>query len=185
MPVLVGGQVRRRRFKFGLVAEGVSVSDGGMAATRCGGECAYRWRGALAEEVVDTSGRAYAEWVIEEADAGCNIVLGVTAARMEAAPSSLSGDPLHTNPESRMCYCHDSRAWPGNRDWGASGQRRRWDRVGLLVDGGQLWVYVNGVRLGPGPMASDLPAKVHFAIEMYYAGTSVRLVTGAAPPAEG
>jgi hypothetical protein len=46
-------------------------------------------------------------------------------------------------------------------------------------------VYVNGARLGPGPMASDLPARVRFAVEMWSAGSRVRLVAGAAMPAEG
>ncbi len=59
-----------------------------------------------------------------------------------------------------MYYCHDSRAYPGNRDWGAAGRRARGDRVGLLVERGSVWVYVNGARLGPGPMATDLPPRV-------------------------
>ena len=50
--------------------------------------------------------------------------------------------------------------WPGNRSWGAEGARVRGDRVGLLVLGGCLSVYVNGRRLGPGPMATDLPSRV-------------------------
>ena len=57
--------------------------------------------------------------------------------------------------------------------------------MGLLVDGGWLWVCVNGARLGPGPMASDLPARVRFAVEMRCVGACVRLVAGAAAPAKG
>ena len=55
--------------------------------------------------------------------------------------------------------------------------------MGLLVDGGRLWVYVNGARLGPGPMAWDLPARVRFAVEMRWWRSQVRLVAGAEPPA--
>ena len=159
------------------MAEGITVSDDGMAVTLSTGS----WRGALAEEAVDTGGRAYAEWVIEEADAICNIMLGVTA--LEAAPPAGTG--IHASPESRMYDCNDSTAWPDGRDWGASGRRRMGGRVGLLVDGGRLWVYVNGARLGPGPMASDLPARVRFAALMFNPGACLRLVAGAAAPAKG
>jgi hypothetical protein len=162
------------------VAEGVTVSDDGMAMTR-GKIRGYIYRGALVEGVVDTGGRAYAEWAIEEADACCFIMLGVTA--LEVAPQD--GTDMLNSPESRMYFCYDSTAWPGNRDWGASGRRRKGDRVGLLVDGGRLWVCVNGARLGPGPMASDLPARVRFAALMFNPGACVRLVAGAAAPAEG
>ena len=119
--------------------------------------------------------------MIEEADLLFHIMLGVTA--LEAAPPA--GTRIYNSPESRMYHCYTSRAHPGRRDWGASGQRQKGDRVGLLVDGGRLWVYVNGARLGPGPMASDLPARVRFAVEMLRVGYRVRLVVGAAAPAEG
>jgi hypothetical protein len=179
----VGGwQVRKWRFG-GRVAKGVTISDDGMAATRAKG-AEYEYQGALVEEAVDTGGRAYAEWVIEEAVGDCYIMLGVTA--LEAAPQA--GTCMHNSiadsPESRMYGCRNSRAYPGYRDWGGSGLRRKGDRVGLLVDKGRLWVVVNGARLGPGPMASDLPARVRFAVEMCNAGSSVRLVAGAAPPAD-
>ena len=158
--------------------EGITVSDHGMTVTSGEGVV---WRGALAEGAVDTGGRAYAEWVIEEADLLFHIMLGVTA--LEAAPPA--GTRIYNSPESRMYCCANSRAYPGGRDWGPSGRRRKGDRVGLLVDGGRLWVYVNGARLGPGPMASDLPARVRLAVEMWSAGSRVQLVAGAAMPAEG
>ena len=185
----MGWQVRGRLYKFGgpgRVAEGISVSDDGMAVTRGEGAAGqwhpYQYRGALAEEAVDTGGRAYAEWAIEEADDYCHIMLGVTA--LEATPAA-GTMYIYGSPESRMYFCYDSRAYPGNRDWGTSERRRKGERVGLLVDGGRLWVYVNGARLGPGPMASDLPARVRFAVEMHDPGTRVRLVAGAGAPAEG
>ena len=138
----------------------ITISDDGMSVTR--GSGASGWRGALAEEAEDTGGRAYAEWVIEEADANCNIMLGVTA--LEAAPPA--GTCIHGSPESRMYHCSNSRAYPDGRGWGTSGRRQKGDRVGLLVDGGRLWVYVNGALLEPRPMASDLPARVRFAVEL-------------------
>ncbi len=61
---------------------------------------------------------------------------------------------------SRMYACFNSSAYPGGRNWGAAGRRARGDRVGLLVEGGSVSVYVNGARLGPGPMATDLPQQV-------------------------
>jgi hypothetical protein len=70
---------------------------------------------------------------------------------------------MFNKPGSRMYYCYDSRAWPGNRDWGAAGRRARGERVGLLVERGSVLVNVNGARLGPGPMATDLPQRVRTA----------------------
>ena len=166
------------------MSEGVTVSDDGMAATR--GRGYAEWQCALAEEAVDTGGRAYAEWVIEEADADCQILLGVTA--LEAVPPA--GTNLFDSHESSM-FCCNAWAWPGcsvtKSVWSGctdrGGRRRKGDRVGLLVDGGQVWVFVNGARLGSGPMASYYrPARVRFAVEMRCAGSRVRVVAGAAPP---
>ena len=105
---------------------------------------------------VSSAERCYAEWVIEETDANCYIVIGVTD--LDAAPPA--GQIMHTMPGSCMYRCHNSRAYPGNRDWGAAGRRARGERVGLLVERGSVWVYVDGARLGPGPMATDLPQRV-------------------------
>ena len=131
----------------------------------------------MLEPAVSTAERAYVEWVIEEADANCNILLGVTA--LDALPPGI----LHDSPSSRMYYCHNSRAYPASRGWGASGRRAAGDRVGLLVHEGRLSVYLNGERLGPGPMAGDLPGPhVRFCVEMGDAGSRVRVVAGARPP---
>ncbi len=62
-----------------------------------------------------------------------------------------------------MYDCRDSLAYPGHRDWGATGRRARGERVGLLVERGSVSVYVNGARLGPGPMATALPQRVRTA----------------------
>jgi hypothetical protein len=91
------------------VAAGVTVSDAGMVATR-GEQGADEWRGALAEGPVDTGGRTYAEWVIEEADGDCSIMLGVTA--LEETPPA--GTTIHSSRNSRMFDCLESTAWPGN-----------------------------------------------------------------------
>ena len=70
-------------------------------------------------------------------------------------------------PGSRMYWCRNSLALPGGTTnasyWGATGQRVHGDRVGMLVEEGSLSVYVNGARLGPGPMATDLPQHVSTA----------------------
>ena len=131
----------------------------------------------MLEPAVSTAERAYVEWLIEEPGAKCDIMLGVTA--LDALPP---GD-LYSNPSSRMYYCHNSQAYPGYRDWGASGRRAAGDRVGLLVHEGRLSVYLNGERLGPGPMAGDLPGPhVRFCVELGQAGSRVRVVAGARPP---
>jgi hypothetical protein len=130
------------------------VSADGLTVSHVGAPSA--WLGALVEPAVSSAERCYAEWVIEVADPYCSIMLGVTD--LEAAPPA--GQYLLTHPGSRLYYCADSKAYPGSRNWGATGRRTRGDRVGLLVERGGVSVYVNGARLGPGPMATDLPPRV-------------------------
>ncbi len=114
-----------------------------------------QWQGVVMEPAVSSAERCYAEWVIE-ADAYSYILLGVTD--LDAAPPA--GENITNKPGSRMYDFSDSRTYPGNRDWGAAGRRARGDRVGLLVERGSVSVYINGARLGPGPMATDLPPRV-------------------------
>ena len=105
-------------------------------------------------------------------------------ARGSAGTGIFAGTSIHSHPGSRMFYCFNSTACPGERDWGAGGrQLKKGDRVGLLVEAGRLWVHVNGARLGPGPMAEDLPPRVRFAAELCFQGARVRVVEGAAAPA--
>ena len=136
--------------------EGVSVSADGLAVSHVGSGV---WRGAVVEPAVSSAERCYAEWVIEEADADCYIMIGVTD--LDAAPPA--GQLMFDKPGSRRYHCHDSRAYPGKRNWGAAGQRKRGERVGVLVERGSVWVYVDGARLGPGAMATDLPQRVRAA----------------------
>jgi hypothetical protein len=138
------------------IPEGVSVSADGLAVSRVGIEWNDNLLGALVEPAFSSAERCYAEWVIEEADADCRILIGVTD--LDAAPPA--GQCMRDMPGSRMYSCRTSNLWPGGRDWGATGQRARGDRVGLLVERGGVSVYVNGARLGPGPMATDLPQRV-------------------------
>ena len=133
--------------------EGVSVSADGLAVSRAG---SAGWRGALVEPVFSSAERCYAEWVIDEADTYCHIMIGVTD--VDAAPPA--GEDMYDMPGSRMYYCLDSEAYPDGRNWGVTGRRVPGDRVGLLVERGCMSVYVNGARLGQGPISTDLPQKV-------------------------
>ena len=84
-----------------------------------------------------------------------------------------------------MYDCNDSRRRPGNIDWGvpAADQKRTvGERVGLLEEGRRLSVYVDGRRLGPGPMAEGLPERVRVCVTLRFPGQSVRLVEKAAMP---
>ena len=117
------------------------------------------------------------EWLIEDAGANSLILFGVTALN-----TPTTGQKFCSSPSSRMHFCFDLRAWPGGRDWGASGRRAAGDRVGLLVDQGRLSVFVNGARLGPGPMAGDLPPHVRSCADLFRAGSRGRVVAGARPP---
>jgi hypothetical protein len=148
-------QARQPRFAFRRdVPEGIFVSSSGLAVSRVG--TANQWQGAVVEPAVSSAERCYAEWVIEEADADCSIMLGVTD--IYAAPPA--GQRMFSKPGSSFYNCCNARAYPGGRIWGAAGKRARGDRVGLLVERGSVSVYVNRVRLGPGPMATDLPQRV-------------------------
>ena len=156
-PTLQEARARQPPLAFSrAVPEGVSVSADGLAVSRVGSD---GWRGAVVEPAVSSAERCYAEWVIEEADACCDILIGVTD--LDAVPPA--GQCMHDMPGSRMYHCYDSTAYPGGRDWGAAGQRKRGERVGVLVERGSVWVYVDGARLGPGPMATDLPQRVRAA----------------------
>ncbi len=153
-------QEPRPRFAFNQAAqEGISVSADGLAVAQEGAQASNVWRSALVEPAVSSAERSYAEWVIEETDTNCHIMIGVTD--LDAAPPA--GRDMYSMPGSRVYYCHSSTSFPGNRGWGATGRRARGDRVGLLVERGSVSVYVNGERLGPGPMATDLPQRVRIA----------------------
>ncbi len=157
-PSTLPRQARARQppFAFSRAApEGLSVSADGLAVSRVGTAAANAMLGAVLEPAVSSAERCYAEWVIEEANAKCCINIGVTD--LDAAPPP--GRLIHSSG-SRLYFCTNSQMHPGNRDWGAAGRRARGDRVGLLVERGGVWVYVNGARLGPGPMATDLPGRV-------------------------
>ena len=127
----VGVAVQRQELKFGsrVAVEGLSVSADGLVLTKT--EAAARFCGGMLEQPVSTAERSYVEWVIEEADANCDIMLGVTG--LEAAPAAGTG--IYASPCSRMYYCKDSKAHSGGsgRNWGATGRRSKGDRVGLLA----------------------------------------------------
>jgi hypothetical protein len=150
-------QTRASRPPFAFsraVPGGVLISTDGLVVTRVG---TVGWQSALVEPAVSSAERCYAEWVIEEADANCYILIGVTD--LDAAPPA-GLLRLCDKPGSRMYACYDSRAHPGYRDWGATGRCSRGDRVGLMLERGNVLVYVNGARIGPGPMATDVPQQV-------------------------
>ena len=139
---------------------GVSVSENGRLVTTSSTD----WRGVLTEDWIDTAGMAYAEFVLEVVPDSCYCMFGVTS--LEAVPSD---GVCCGKAGSSMYYCHNSKAFPGERDWGAGAGRKQGDRVGLLVKQGSLYVYVNGRQLGLGPMVSGgLPTRVRFAADMAY-----------------
>ena len=90
--------------------EGVSVSADGLVVSRVGTD-RFVFRAAVVEPAVSSAERCYAEWVIEEANEFCFILIGVTD--LDAAPPA--GQLIVKKPGSRMYDCCDSRAWPGDR----------------------------------------------------------------------
>jgi hypothetical protein len=89
------------------VQEGVSVSADGLAVSRVG--TARGYQGALLEPAFSSAERCYAEWVIEETDTDCDIMIGVTD--LDAAPL----ESIVDMPGSRMYFCYNSRAYPDDR----------------------------------------------------------------------
>lgn len=158
----------------------MAVSDDRLAVTRTSSDY---FESALVEPAFDSAvGRTYAEWSLDHDDECCHVLLGVTA--LEAAPS---GKDVIESPQSRLYFCHDSSVWPlrsAPASWDGRGRRlRQGDRVGLLVEGGRAWVYVNGERVGGGPMAEGLPRRLRFLAAADRQHTRMRLVEGARPPA--
>jgi hypothetical protein len=173
-------QGRQTDFRFGALAVpgGFAVSDDGRTLTRTGAEGPYL--AALAEPDFDSAGRTYAELEVFPAGADrCYAFLGVTAL---PAPPGGGGRwaELSSDPATRAFYCLNGCAMPGERPFGA--ELARGDRVGLLVAAGRLTVFVNGARVGPGPMAEDVPPRVRLAAELYHPGAHVRIVPGAVAP---
>lgn len=132
-----------------MSSDGLAVSHSGPTSQR---------KGALVEPAVRAARRCYAEWAIEGGglDSECNIMVGVTA--LAAVPPA--GQYMCGHPSSRMFCCWDSNVYPGGRSWGPTGRLSQGDRVGLMVEGRSVSVYINGALLGPGPMATDLPPQV-------------------------
>ena len=98
-------QARARQPPFAFsraVPEGVSVSADGLAVSHVGTGRGYQ--GAVVEPAVSSAERCYAEWVIEEADANCCIMIGVTD--LDAAPPA--GQCMHTMP-GRAIYVQHAR----------------------------------------------------------------------------
>ena len=162
-----------------LVSPGMALSQGRLVVTKTN----FGWESVLLEPAFDSAvGRTYAEWSLDQTDRSCDVFLGVTV--LEAAPR---GDDVRNSPLSRVYDCYDSSVYPQGRapaSWDGRG-RRLWqgDRVGLLVEGGRAWVYVNGERVGGGAMAEGLPRRLRFLAAASRQDTRVRLVEGARPPA--
>ena len=67
----------------------------------------------------------------------------------------------------------------------AAGAYKQGDRVGVLLDldNGSLRFFKNGVEHGPGYPAGSVTGPVVAAVQMFYSGTSVRLLSDAEAPA--
>jgi hypothetical protein len=137
----------------GVSDSGVSISADRLVLTRE----THGWLGNLLEPAIhSTRDRSYAEWIIEETGANSEIMIGVTD--LDVIPPA--GQYIYDMPGSRMFYCNNFLTYPAGRALGPSGRCKRGDRVGLLVERGSVSVYLNGARVGPGPMATDLPERV-------------------------
>mmetsp|Transcript_1527 Transcript_1527/g.4141 ORF Transcript_1527/g.4141 Transcript_1527/m.4141 type:complete len:203 (-) Transcript_1527:504-1112(-) len=181
---LGGGQdeaqcrLRSKAFSFAVPAmEGLAISPDRRTATRVDkSDC---WRGAFLSPAVRSADRSYVEFVIEVSDDNCAFNIGVTTAH--AFPADFT--TAREQAGSRMYRSHNSWAYPGGRDWCGTQRRRAGERVGLLLEAGRLWVYVNGERLGAGPMASDVPEQVRFVVEIGAKDSRLRLIHDAQLPA--
>jgi hypothetical protein len=149
----------------------------------------HGWRGALLDPLVQTDQQTYVEFLVDEVPGSeAHICVGVSTLENPPPPEAMPVDwnsrtSMHCNPQCVLYSCRFANRWPGGEDFGATGEMRKGDRAGLLLRGGCLWVYVNGVLQGTGPMKEGLPPAVRFAVELSEPGYGVRLVPGATPPA--
>ena len=134
----------------GPVSAGVIVSENRTVLSYAAGG----WGSAIMAPAISAS-RQYVEIEILGiyADMICACVtLGVTS-------ESSCSEKMHQLPTSWMFDAITGRFLPGEKNWGASASlpTKVGDRMGALVDGGELWISVNGKWVGPGAMASGLP----------------------------
>ena len=152
-------QVRcRSDLRFSIEASvGIEATDGGTVLARTADDPLLY--AARMTPGFGTAGRTYLEVEVLELHGG-------EEARFMLGATSVEGPPHEFfDPATAWLYhCGSALAFPGGRGWGAP-QRRLAPgaRIGALVDGGRLWIRVDGEWVGPGPMARGLPAKVWFA----------------------
>ena len=120
------------------------------------------WLAALMEPAVDAEGCAYVELAVL---LGNGAAVGVIEA---AAVPTLSNGARVCDTQGAHMFCLVSwTAWPGPRHWAAPPEKERSGaRVGLWLEKGRLWIYLDGKQVGPGPMASGLAGRMHFAAEL-------------------
>jgi hypothetical protein len=118
-----------QQYTFGpVIASGsVKVSDGGRVLTRTVGWRWFLggWYGGLLEPAVDTRGKSYAEFVVEDPGEhkeyqgrSCRMGIGATALLEAPDGPSISGGPANIS-QGWMYYCNDSSIWPEPGLWSA------------------------------------------------------------------
>jgi hypothetical protein len=83
------------------------------------------WYGGLLEPAVDTRGKSYAEFVVEDPGEhkeyqgrSCRMGIGATALLEAPDGPSISGGPANIS-QGWMYYCNDSSIWPEPGLWSA------------------------------------------------------------------
>jgi hypothetical protein len=103
------------------------------------------------------------------------------------AKPSLDVSKSHYSGNDAYCLHMNGGTLYGNGKSGSDGAGAfaQGDRVGVLVnlDDGSLLFFKNGQKHGPGYGAGSVKGPVVLMAEMHAAGTSIKLLTGAARPA--
>mmetsp|Transcript_14217 Transcript_14217/g.29474 ORF Transcript_14217/g.29474 Transcript_14217/m.29474 type:complete len:189 (-) Transcript_14217:221-787(-) len=167
---------RVRSFVFGdrRMPE-IDVGDAGNCITL---SLSGSWRSALIEPPIETWSQTYLEFLIEECNSSCDIMIGVAATEHACYN-------LHDRARSCMFECSRgvivNAEESGGKAGSVRGKRVAGDKVGVLLDAQNFKVFVNGE---PEPAASvpmTLPRTVRFAVEAFQ-NAKVRIVLGAKPP---
>ena len=166
---------------FGRAHDDITLSEGGVVATKSAGHGYYR---SVASKVMMRSGRHFVQLTVERGD---SMMLGVIRPgwdvegreNADLLPRSAFGGVGHCFYDT--CFGHRT---PGMHDWeGRQTAAEQGDRVGMLLDldQGSMTVWKNGTKLGV-MRAEGLSGPLCWAVDMAKVGTSARVESAPAPP---
>jgi hypothetical protein len=135
----------------------------------------------MTTEIELTEGKHYWEVELVSKDVG-NIMIGISRPNLNPRGSYYSRECT----DGWLMYAlHGALYGNGKQSDDKAGAYKQGDRVGVLLDldDGSLRFFKNGAAHGPGYAAGSVTGPVVHAVQMSFAGTSVRLLPNAEAPA--